>query len=217
METVFATVLNMSATGSIVIVAVLAARLMLRRVPKKWSYLLWSVAGFRLACPMSFGAAFSAFTLLRERTFFQGETGQMSTLELLPLPVGGGSASAPGPGWTAAAGGAVSPASSTTAAHMPDLVTIAAWVWLAVMLALLLYGVASYWHMRRTLDTAFHAEGSVWQSEAVRSPFILGIFRPRIYIPLGLEGEELRYVLAHERYHLRHGDHLLQLIAVGAG
>ena len=207
MERVFATVLNLSATGSIVILAVLAARLLLRGVPKKWSYLLWSVAGFRLACPVSFGAVFSAFAFLRERTFLQERDGQISTLELLPLPVGGGSAPAGGADWTAPPVPAASPAA------LPDPVTIAAWVWLAGMAVLLLYGAVSYARTRRALGTSFRVEGNLWQSEAVRSPFILGLFRPRIYIPLGLDGEELRYVLAHERFHLRHGDHLVRLFA----
>ena len=63
MNELFLTILNMSLSASVVILAVLLARLLLRRAPKKWSYLLWSVAGFRLCCPVSFRALFSIFPL----------------------------------------------------------------------------------------------------------------------------------------------------------
>ncbi|MBQ3815652.1 MAG: hypothetical protein II836_06315, partial [Clostridia bacterium] len=81
-------------------------------------------------------------------------------------------------------------------------------VWLAGIAAVLLYGVVSTLAIRRMMNTAVWREDNVWESDRMRSPFILGLIRPKIYIPFGLEGDCRRYVLAHERYHLRCRDDL---------
>ena len=79
------------------------------------------------------------------------------------------------------------------------------------MAALLLYGIISYLNLRRRLRGAVRAENGVFETDSVRAPFILGLFSPTIYLPPGLEGEPLRYVLAHERFHIRHADHAVKL------
>ena len=213
METVFLNVLNMSAAGSVVIGLVLLLRLFLRRVPRKWSYLLWTAVAFRLACPVSIRSVFSLFTPVSRvlPASVYGEhwenAGQISAMDFFPAVTT--------PAQTTAADITAVPdlALPTQTAATPDLVHIAAVLWLVGVAALLIYGCIAFWRTRRSLSTAFHMEGNLWQAEAIRSPFILGLFRPRIYIPFGLEGEELRFVLAHERYHIQHGDHLIRAFA----
>lgn len=245
MNTLFRTILNMSLSGAIVIVAVMAARLLLRRAPKKWSYLLWSAAAFRLVCPVSLRSEFSLFRLLPEAGRVTAERGGfVSALEAIPsaqrIETGVDAAreailSAPSAG--AASGQAVSslgeaaqsalsggvsnaaPAvSAAPAAPLPasapvDWLTVLGWVWLGVAVCLLLFGAVNYLLTKKRLASAIRLEGRVYQSELVSSPFILGLLRPRIYIPYGLEGERLDYALAHEKRHLRRGDPWFKLLA----
>lgn len=86
-------------------------------------------------------------------------------------------------------------------------------VWLAGVGAMLIYAAASTLSVRRAMETAIPFEEGVWQSDCIRSPFLLGAIRPRIYIPFGTEGDMLRYVLAHERYHIRRRDSAAKVFA----
>lgn len=227
MTDIFLKILNMSAAASVVIAVAVLARLALRRAPKKWSYLLWSAAGFRLCCPVSLKAAFSVFRLapLRpaETASAAAAASQTSSITYIPS-------------FTAPVTPAVSPASSDpslvtplppeviphevtgtpiapAAQSTPTLAAIFMGMCLMGMAALLIYSVYSYIRIRRLVDDAVLTEGSVYETDRIRSPFILGFFRPRIYLPAGLSGEQRSYVLAHERFHLRRGDHLIRVFA----
>ncbi len=227
MPEVFLKILNMSAAASVVIAVVLLARLALRRAPKKWSYLLWSAVGFRLCCPVSLKAAFSVFRLapLRpvETTTSVVAAGQTSSIIYIPMFTSSAAAAfspagtdpalmAPLPSGVItqqAMGTPVIPAAQST----PTLAAIFAGMWLMGMAALVIYSLCSYVKLRRLVDDAVLVEGNVYETDRIRSPFILGLFRPRIYLPTGLTGERRSYVLAHERFHLRRGDHLIRFFA----
>jgi|GEM_PF-6173338 len=227
MPDVFLKILNMSAAASVVVAVVLLARLLLRRAPKKWSYLLWSAVGFRLCCPVSLRAAFSVFRLapLRpaEPAAAAVTAGQTSSITYIPSftppvtstfsPVSADpSLVTPLPSGTItqeAVGSPIVPAAQST----PTLAAIFAGMWLMGMAALVIYSLCSYVKIRRLVDDAVLAEGNVYETDRIRSPFILGLFRPRIYLPAGLTGERRSYVLAHERFHLRRGDHLIRVFA----
>jgi len=90
------------------------------------------------------------------------------------------------------------------------ILDVLACIWLAGMGGMLLYGGINFFFLRRRLSTAVHMEEMLWQSEKVQSPFILGVFRPRIYLPFSLKEPQLTYVLAHEKAHLRRGDHIIK-------
>lgn len=204
MEAVFQTVLQMSVRACLVILAVLAVRLPLKKAPRKYSYLLWAVVGFRLICPVSVASVVSIFNVVSHavpapKMYITAGPDPM-------MPVTGPAVTQP-----------IAPGSITAAptrAPVPvDWFGIAAVVWCVGIVLLLGYAVVSYFRLRRHLSTAVRLEGNVYQSEFVASPFILGLFRPHIYVPYGLEGQALAYVLAHERAHLRYGDHLVKLLA----
>ncbi|MCM1090257.1 MAG: hypothetical protein NC092_13305 [Butyrivibrio sp.] len=93
------------------------------------------------------------------------------------------------------------------------LAQVLPWVWISGMVIMALYGGVSYLGLKRSLRTAVRLEGNLWQSERVVSPFIMGIVRPRIYLPFSIQESELTYVLAHERSHIRHGDHVIKPFA----
>ena len=90
---------------------------------------------------------------------------------------------------------------------------VAAAIWLAGVLLLGLYAVGSYWHLRFLVQEAVKKEDGVWLCDRIDTPFILGVFRPRILLPLSMDAEDIPYVLAHERAHLARRDHWRKPIA----
>ena len=219
MEQLFLQIVNMSITASWIILAVLVLRLVLRRAPKKYSYALWSVVAFRLCCPVSFKAAFSFLSLLnfgRKQSASQMGVQPSGAMVYVPSDIG----LAPQPEVhlgseviSEAVTGSLPAATPMYSANpMQILLAIAAAIWCVGMAAMVMYSLVSWLLLKRRLRTATRLEGNIWQSERVGSPFILGIARPKIYIPYHLDEETLRYVLEHERYHLKRGDHLVKLL-----
>ncbi len=207
MTALFEQILEMSLTSAVVILVVLVIRLCLRKAPRKYSYALWAVAAFRLVCPVSFRAVFSLFSFagrVEEAPLVQN-TQTTFPDGVLSAPPGTGTPIPVDPDYIYTTPLPAAPADPALTA-----MTIAAVVWLVGMAALLVYAVVSYVRLRRRMATAVVLEGRVWQSDRVQSPFILGFFRPRIYLPFGLTEDQRRYVLAHENYHLRRLDHLIR-------
>ena len=217
LESLFLKILNMSLTASYVILAVMLIRLLLRRAPRKYSYALWAAAAFRLVCPVSFESMFSLFSLKGFR--LNVEASSAGTAEIVHIPENIGYMAQPEitTGITAV-NNAVNPllpaaTPQVSANPMQIWIFIGAAVWCLGMVLLLAYSLISLIRLKRRLRTATILEGRVWQSENVRSPFILGLIRPRIYIPYGLGGTERGYVLEHERAHIRRGDHIVKILA----
>lgn len=228
MLTVFKTVLDMSLTASIVILAVMIARGILSKAPKKYSYLLWSVVAFRLCFPFSFESVFSIFSLgSRSNTFpTQSSVTHLPTTPAAPDVSDAGSvpttAVTPNVGTTVTPGASAPNNPSVTSDVTSDIPapaemdwesiigTALAVIWLVGIAAMLIYGMVSYFKLNRRLQTAVRLEGNVYGSDRIGSPFALGIFKPRIYIPFGLASDASAYILAHERYHLKRLDHMIK-------
>ena len=218
LSNVFLKVINMSLTGSYVIAAVLLVRLLLRRAPKKWSYLLWSVVGFRLCCPVSFR---SALSLLRLGTLDRAAVGTAASaataMEYIPPQIGFMGEPRVNLGLPAVSD-AVSaalpqPEPFWSANPLQIWIFLGACVWTAGILAMLLYGAVSDLLLRHRLREAVLREKGVYETDRLSTPLIHGLLRPRIYLPLGLDAEPLAFVLAHERCHLRRRDYLVKLFA----
>lgn len=211
MEQIFVKVLNMSAAGGVVIAVIVLFRLLLRRTPKKYSYLLWLAVAFRLLCPVSLSSVFSVFALQPLRPAESSMASGVSGLEYIsysPLPSSGAvSAMDQGPAVPQAALEGISPAPRFS------WETAGAALWIVGAAVIFSIAICRYIGLRRRLFAATRLEGNVWRSEKVASPFILGAFRPRIYVPYWLEGAELRYVLQHEQHHIRRHDPFFQLLA----
>ena len=217
MEDVFLKILNMNLSAAAVICVVLLVRLALRRAPKKWSYLLWAVVAFRLVCPVSFSAPFSVMRYaVQPAAVTQRAERSVSEITYIPQNIG----EMAEPKVYVSSSPAVSeyvsqslprPLPWNSANPLQIYIPICAGLWCLGMAALLLYGIISYVNLRRRLRGAVRAENGVFETDSVRAPFILGLFSPTIYLPPGLEGEPLRYVLAHERFHIRHADHAVKL------
>lgn len=199
---VFQQVVSMSLTASLVILAICAARLLLRQAPKKFSYWLWAGAAFRLVCPFSFPAAFSLLALAPAAQTV-AETGPLT--EVSYLPGAGLPAAAPGVG----AADAVLP-QAAGAGQALGLWEVLGLVWLLGAAALLIGALVAYLRVKGQVATAVKFAHNVYECGAFRSPFVLGFFRPKIYIPFGLEPRQREHVLCHESAHIQRRDYLVK-------
>lgn len=222
MHRLFPIVCNMSLTASVVILAVLAVRLLLRRAPKVFAYALWAVVLFRLLCPVSVTSAVSLMGALGAPA--QERTAVTSVVEYVPADIMiRGTAPAvtqlPQPPLPAETGGAVSDAPADTApAAVPAMsfnepVFILTLIWLAGMVLLLAYSLVSLLRLRRRLVGAVQLEDNIYLADHIPSPFVMGLFRPKIYLPSTLTETERGYILRHEQYHLRRRDHLVKFLS----
>ena len=199
---VFQQVVSMSLTAGLVILAICAARLLLRQAPKKFSYWLWAGAAFRLVCPFSFPAAFSLLALAPAAQTV-AETGPLT--EVSYLPGAGLPAAAPGVG----AADAVLP-QAAGAGQALGLWEVLGLVWLLGAAALVIGALVAYLRVKGQVATAVKFAHNVYECGAFRSPFVLGFFRPKIYIPFGLEPRQREHVLCHESAHIQRRDYLVK-------
>jgi len=224
-EKLFFTVLGMSATGSLVILAVLLARLALRKAPKAFSYALWAVALFRLLCPFTLDSAFSLLPSVRmvDAAGRGGGTDQVIQIQTgipaLNSQVNGFLADHPyQEGQPTETGGEpwedLVPVINQPG-PVPDWRTVPAAIWLAGTAALLGYGALSLLGLRRRLAGSVPLEGekNVRLAGHIPSPFVLGLVRPVIYLPSDLNEGERDYILLHERTHIRRFDHVTRGLA----
>lgn len=200
MAEIFQKALNMSIAAGWLILAVIALRLLLRRAPQRFRLLLWAVVGLRLALPWSIESALSLIP--SAQTLPEG-----IMLERAPVLDTGISAlnGAINPGFTAA----FTPELGASANPLQVLLPIAAALWMLGAAAMLLWALVSWLRLRKRVREAVRLEENVYECE-IASPFVLGLFRPRIYLPFSLENGERELVLAHERAHITAGDHIIK-------
>ena len=221
MHELFPMVCNMSLTASAVILAVLAARLLLRRAPKVFSYALWAVVLFRLLCPVSVTSAVSLMGALGAPA--QERTQRTSAVEYVPADRIRGTAPAvtqlPQTPLPAETGGAVNAAPADTAPEavpatsFNEPVFILTLIWLAGMALLLAYSLVSLLRLRRRLVGAVRLRDNIYLADHIPSPFVMGLIRPKIYLPSDLRETERGYILRHEQYHIRRRDHLVKFLS----
>lgn len=211
MSVYFDILLNMSITGSVVILAVILMRFLLARAPKKYSYILWSIVGFRLCCPFSFKSIISIlnFNPIQNPGDVVTNSGRMNYLD---APVYFNTPNSD----VSTIGGADTPVNITVAPTLTNSFTFDDFiicVWFIGLCVLLAFGIAGYIKTRRQVRFATKTQDNIFQSESIDSPFILGIIKPKIYIPYNINEEFLEYVIAHEKHHLKHGDNIIKLVA----
>lgn len=220
---VFLGVVRMGMVGTLVCgVAALAGGLLgFLHAPRWAAHLLWLAALFRLLCPVSFTAPVSALApALLQRieqatsaqsyvgdytVFVEGQPGYDQALQAGILPnirVDGGRAT-PYVAVEQTPAGALAPARTLRETYLPWL----AGAWLAGALGTAAYGLARAWQLRRRVALAWRCPDGAYTCPQVDHPFVWGLGRPRIYLPPHLHGETRRYILLHERAHLRRGDH----------
>ena len=210
--------LNMSLTASVVILFVALARLILRRAPKIFSYALWSVVLFRLLCPVSIDSGVSVFGLLGAPA--TAGSAITSSIEYIPPDIVHTEYPAvtlPIPGAGEAISEALPQGEEQLAADPLEAPTaLATYVWMAGVLVMAGYAVVSYVRLRRRLVPASPLDGNVYLCDGITSPFVLGLFRPKIYIPSSVSDGEIPCIILHERHHIRRFDHIIKALAFAA-
>ncbi len=198
MTGLFLKIVNMSISASWLVLAVLLLRLALKKAPRWVSVLLWGIVAIRLVCPFSIQSPLSLIPsaetispaiMLADTPALQ--TG-VSAINSMVNPVIGSS---------------LSPAPGASMNPLQLWIPLLTAIWLIGMAALIEYAAVSYWRLCKRVATAVIYQAGVYQSEGVCSPFILGIIRPRIYLPFKMEGQDMGHVIAHEQAHIRRRDH----------
>ena len=222
MHRLFPIVCNMSLTASVVILAVLAVRLLLRRAPKVFSYALWAVVLFRLLCPVSVTSAVSLLGALGAPA--QERSAVTSVVEYVPADIVRNMAptvtplpqepfpAEPGENIVSAAPSVTQP-DAAPVSPLSGPVAVLTLTWLTGMALLLLYSIISLLRLRRRLVGAVRLEDNIYLADYIPSPFVMGLFRPKIYLPSTLTETERGYILRHEQYHLRRRDHVVKLLS----
>ncbi len=198
MSELFLRIFNMSISASWLVLAVLVLRLLLKKAPKWVHMLLWGVVAVRLIFPFSIESALSL----------------IPSAETVPM----GIAFAHNPAINSgidAINHAVNPAISSSFAPNPGdsanplqvWIPVAAVVWMMGMAAMVIYTAVSYGRLLHRVRTAVCYGDNIYQSENVDSPFVLGVFRPKIYLPFHLKEQDMAHILAHEQAHIRRKDH----------
>lgn len=207
-QSLFLRVLNMNITASYVILFVLIGRLLLKKYPKVFSYSLWLVVMFRLICPVSFS---SIFSFLRPIIASSGE------MEHIPLNVG--MMSQPEVdvgirGVNTIINNSLPSASSTVSVNpMQTILYVVSIIWILGMLAFITYGIVSYMFLKKKVSTAMLIYDNVFECENIRTAFVLGIVRPKIYLPIALREKERSYILKHEQTHIKGFDYIIKPFA----
>ncbi|WP_353094171.1 M56 family metallopeptidase [Tissierella praeacuta] len=200
----FLTVFNMSLTASYVIIFVIFIRLLLKKAPKFVSYALWGVVAFRLITPFSFE---SMFSLMPRNTnsvpiprdiIYQQSLQINSGIEVVDSFV---SKSLP------------APTIGASANPLQIYVQIGIYIWILGIIVLLIYSLVSILQLKRQLKSAQLIEKNIYEAENLKTPFVLGLARPKIYLPVGLNAAERSYILLHEQTHIHRKDHIIKLLA----
>ena len=200
MDAIFQKMIDLSINASWLILAVIAARFLLRKVPAAWRGLLWVLVGVKLLCPVSVESHLSLVpdtTVVREQMQIQivelPETEQIiGDLEYTPQmqqkPI-------------------VEKADTEPVQKTVKVMDVLPYVWLTGIIVMLVHALISYRKIQRRARVSLHYENHVWICDDINTPFILGILRPRIYLPSTMDKETMTHVLAHENAHLKRKDH----------
>jgi len=206
MSSFFLTILNMSLAAGFVAIAVMLVRLLLKKAPKIFSYVLWTVVLFRLLCPFTFESPLSLMphnteTISQDIVYSQNpvinsgigvkdNTVYPSTHVSLPP---------------------VNP--STNANLIRVLLEIGSIIWILGIAVLLSYMLITYLKTKYRLSTAILVRNNIYETDRIKTPLVLGLIKPRIIIPLNLSDSELGYIIKHEQTHIKRYDYIIKPIA----
>lgn len=203
MGDIFLKLMNMSITAGWLVLAVIGVRFLFRKMPKWICCLLWGVVAIRLLLPFSIESVFSlqpSAEPIQKSTVVEGEIRPYVPAVASSLPVVENTVNP-------ILQEAFSYEETDSVAPLQVATGIAGYVWLVGMSGLLLFAISSTLRLKNMVREAVCYQENVFLCDAVKTPFILGIIRPRIYLPSTLSEEEIEYILAHERAHLQRLDH----------
>ncbi len=201
MDKIFLRIINMSITANYAIVFVMAIRLLLKRFPKIFSYMLWAVVLFRLICPFSFEGFYS---------LMPANVHIPNNIAYLPKPeINSGIASIDG-----AVNNLLPPANPAASANpMQIWIAVGETIWIIGIAALLVYSIYAAARLHIRLQKATFVADNIYRTDKFATPFVFGIIRPGIYLPAHLSESESSYILLHEQTHIRCLDHIIKPVS----
>lgn len=206
---------NMSLTASVAIVLVILLRLMLKKAPKVISYALWGVVLFRLLCPVSIGSNFSVYNLFDAPAQESGTI--TSVIEYVPSNIVHTeypSVTLPVPGISDVINESLPQGQEQLVADPLEApMSIATYVWMIGVLGMGIYSIVSYVRLRRKLSVVVPLRDNIFIADDIKSPFVVGLFRPKIYLPCNLGDKEQEYIILHEQHHIKRLDHVMKALA----
>lgn len=215
LEQIFMKVLNMSAAAGYCMIAVLLLRILFRKLPAVYSYLLWAAVFFRLVCPVSLESTLSILKItpqpvLQEMGMQEAGMQETGIQEMMQVPSESAAVND-----TLTRTQQTSEKSTDLASKIgqKQIVPMAACVWLGILCLLLAASIWSYIRLRVRLRGAVLLEEGVYEKEDIGTAFVVGLCRPKIYIPPALSEEMKHFVLEHEKTHIRRKDYLIKQAA----
>lgn len=198
MSSLFLKIVNMSIAASWLILAVVLLRVVLKKAPKWVNVLLWGIVAFRLICPFSFESALSlipsAETISPE--IMMDWTPEISTgvssIDKVVNPI---------------ITDTFAPEPIASANPFQLLIPVLAIIWAIGIIVMLVYAAVSYFRLQKKVGASLSVRDNIWICDDIQTPFILGCFKPSIYIPSGTDEAQLPYIIAHENAHLKRCDH----------
>jgi beta-lactamase regulating signal transducer with metallopeptidase domain len=189
----------MSISAGYIVLAVLLFRILLKKAPKWINVVLWGIVGLRLICPFSMESVLSLIPsseVVSPDIVMDNTPAINSAIPIINSVV------------NPVIGESFSPTPGDSANPLQILIPILSAIWIAGMVTLIIYTVVSYAKIKRKIGTAVLYTDNIYQSENVVSPFVLGIIKPKIYLPFGMNQKDMEHVVAHEMAHIRRKDHL---------
>ena len=186
MSGIFLSILELSASAIWLILAILAVRPFLRKIPQWGMVLLWGLVGLRLLLPFSIESRFSLIP--------GAETaGDMAIIEFADLPA----------------------AEQVMPAVDVGILPLFSALWFVGVVFLVGHFAIRYWHILKKLDTAVLLRENIYQSEWISAPVVIGLMKPKIVVPFSVDETSMKHIIAHEKAHIRRGDHWWKLLAYG--
>ena len=231
LSTLFFRVMEMSITAIPVIVVVMIVRLLLKRLPKSFSYVLWALVAFRLIVPVSISSEISIFNLSARISNLNNRIETVNTKKNLEksddadiqivVPDIQGEVKAHEEQVFTEEGEILKGFETVTGTdhnstytYIVDenniIIQTATIIWIAGIMILVSYSVIVYLRLKRRIRYSIRLSDTVCECDCIRSPFVLGIVHPKIYIPFRLDEKERQCILLHEQVHIRRKDHLIK-------
>ena len=225
MNTLFIRLLNLSIAATWIIIAVILIRAFSKKAPKWFPCLLWALVGIRLLCPVTIQSPLSPVAsdeVIPVHITSVEETEVDSEIPVIDhtpdtdhgnvnyetvIATSGNNVRESNPQMILQGSNAKAVSAAKSGVTTGQVITVASYVWIAGLAVMLGYAIVSYIRLKKTLVACIPVRKGVMASDEVRSPFILGVFRPIIYVPSSIGEDSLKHVIAHEESHLKRHDH----------
>ncbi|MBR5040082.1 MAG: M56 family metallopeptidase, partial [Clostridiales bacterium] len=225
MNTLFIRLLNLSIAATWIIIAVILIRAFSKKAPKWFPCLLWALVGIRLLCPVTIQSPLSPVAsdeVIPVHITSVEETEVDSEIPVIDhtpdtdhgnvnyetvIATSGNNVRESNPQMILQGSNAKTVSAAKSGVTTGQVITVASYVWIAGLAVMLGYAIVSYIRLKKTLVACIPLRKGVMASDEVRSPFILGVFRPIIYVPSSIGEDPLKHVIAHEESHLKRHDH----------